>query len=290
MIPHLSNFPASFHAEIASFSGETAPGITVHFPFAKDIADAKGPQKKKTVFFRIRLLFFKMIVFYMKPIRFERAQRPVQTDEKKSLRFHNLLFDSGKDRNNMKQVIGVIVGILVLALIGGCWYIGQKNSLIAFDEEVNKAWSDIDTQLQRRSDLIPNLVSTVKGYAAHEEGVFTGIADARSKLAGASTISEKAEADAALTAGLGRLLAIAENYPELKANENFIRLQDELAGTENRIAVSRKRYNDQVKIYNMRIRQFPGSMFAGELGLAPRDYFEPPKGHDAVVNAPKVEF
>ena len=190
----------------------------------------------------------------------------------------------------MKQVMGIVAAIVVLALFAGCWYIGQKNSLIAFDEEVNKAWSDIDADLQRRNDLIPNLVSTVKGYAAHEEGVFTGIADARSKLAGATTLADKAEADAALTAGLGRLLAIAENYPELKANENFIRLQDELAGTENRIKVARKRYNDSVKTYNTRIRQFPGSMFAGELGLTSRDYFEPPKGHDAVVNAPKVEF
>ena len=190
----------------------------------------------------------------------------------------------------MKQFM-MMVGVLVIAaVLGGCWFIGQRNSLIAFDEEVNKSWSDIDTQLQRRNDLIPNLVSTVKGYAAHEENVFTGIADARSKLAGATSIKDKAEADAALTAGLGRLLAIAENYPELKANENFIRLQDELAGTENRIAVARKRYNDSVKIYNMRIRQFPGSFFAGDLGLTARDYFEPPQGHDAVVNAPKVEF
>lgn len=190
----------------------------------------------------------------------------------------------------MKQFM-MMVGVLVIAaVLGGCWFIGQRNSLIAFDEEVNKAWSDIDTQLQRRNDLIPNLVSTVKGYAAHEEGVFTGIADARGKLAGATTPAAKAEADAALTAGLGRLLAIAESYPELKANENFIRLQDELAGTENRIAVARKRYNDSVKIYNMRIRQFPGSFFAGDLGLTAREYFEPPKGHDAVVNAPKVEF
>ena len=190
----------------------------------------------------------------------------------------------------MKQFMIFFSVLVVVVLLGGCYIIGQRNALIALDEDVNKAWSDIDTQLQRRNDLIPNLVSTVKGYAAHEEGVFTGIADARSKLAGATTIAEKAEADAALTAGLGRLLAIAENYPELKANENFIRLQDELAGTENRIAVSRKRYNDSVKVYNMRIRQFPGSFFAGDLGLAPRDYFEPPKGHDAVVNAPKVEF
>ena len=190
----------------------------------------------------------------------------------------------------MKQVMGMLVAIVAIALIGGCWFISQRNGLIALDEEVNKAWSDIDTQLQRRNDLIPNLVSTVKGYAAHEEGVFTGIADARSKLAGATSIKDKAEADAALTAGLGRLLAIAENYPELKANENFIRLQDELAGTENRIAVARKRYNDDVKRYNMSIRQFPGSFFASSLALTARDYFEPPQGHDAVVNAPKVQF
>ena len=195
----------------------------------------------------------------------------------------------------MKQFM-MGLGILVIALLlGGCYIIGQKNALIALDEEVNTAWSNIDADLQRRSDLIPNLVSTVKGYAAHEEGVFTGIADARSKLAGATTIQEKAEADAALTAGLGRLLAIAESYPELKANENFIRLQDELAGTENRIKVARIKYNDQAKVYNTRIRQFPGSLFASNmpiigLDLKPRDYFEPPQGHDAVVNAPKVEF
>ena len=162
----------------------------------------------------------------------------------------------------MKQVMGIIAAIVALALIGGCLYIGQKNSLIAFDEEVNKAWSDIDADLQRRNDLIPNLVSTVKGYATHEEEVFTNIADARGRLAGATTMQEKAEADATLTAGLGRLLAIAESYPELKANEGFLRLQDELAGTENRIKVTRKRYNEDVQTFNRTIRQFPGSLFA----------------------------
>ena len=135
------------------------------------------------------------------------------------------------------------LGILAAIVIIGGWIIGQRNDLIALDENVNEAWSNIDADLQRRNDLIPNLVSTVKGYASHEEEVFTNIADARSKLAGATTMKEKAEADATLTAGLGRLLAIAENYPELKANEGFLRLQDELAGTENRIKVTRKRYN-----------------------------------------------
>ena len=195
----------------------------------------------------------------------------------------------------MKQFMMFISVLAVVVLFAGCYIIGQRNALIALDEDVNKAWSDIDTQLQRRNDLIPNLVSTVKGYATHEEDVFTGIADARSKLAGAQTPAAKAEADAALTAGLGRLLAIAENYPELKANEGFLRLQDELAGTENRIKVTRKRYNQDVKSFNRTIRQFPGSLFAGNmpfigLNLEPREYFEPPQGHDAVVNAPKVEF
>ena len=195
----------------------------------------------------------------------------------------------------MKQFTLFLGVLAVVVLFGGCYIIGQRNALIALDENVNEAWSNIDADLQRRNDLIPNLVSTVKGYAAHEEGVFTGIADARSKLAGATSLKDKAEADAELTAGLGRLLAIAENYPELKANENFIRLQDELAGTENRIAVARKRYNDDAKVYNMCIRQFPGSLFASNmpvigLNLQKRDYFEPPQGHAAVEVAPKVEF
>ena len=193
---------------------------------------------------------------------------------------------------NSLVVLGIIAAIVVI--LGG-WIISQRNALIALDEDVNEAWSNIDTDLQRRNDLIPNLVATVKGYATHEEEVFTGIADARGRLAGATTMQEKAEADAALTTGLGRLLAIAENYPELKANEGFLRLQDELAGTENRIKVTRKRYNEDVKRYNRTIRQFPGSLFAGNLpfvglNLEQRDYFEPPQGHDAVVIAPKVEF
>ena len=193
---------------------------------------------------------------------------------------------------NPLVVFGIIAAIVVV--LGG-WIISQRNALIALDEDVNEAWSNIDTDLQRRNDLIPNLVATVKGYATHEEEVFTGIADARGRLAGATTMQEKAEADATLTAGLGRLLAIAENYPELKANEGFLRLQDELAGTENRIKVTRKRYNEDVKRYNRTIRQFPGSLFAGNLpvvglNLEQRDYFEPPQGHDAVVIAPKVEF
>lgn len=187
-------------------------------------------------------------------------------------------------------MIGIGV-ILLVVFLGGCWYIGQVNALVKLDEDCKEAFSGIDTDLQRRNDLIPNLVATVKGYATHEETVFTNIADARSKLAGGNlTPAEKAEADAALTSSLSRLLVIAENYPELKANENFIRLQDELAGTENRLKVSRKNYNEMVKIYNTRIRQFPGSFIASSRGLTERPYFEPPQGHAAVENAPTVDF
>ena len=155
----------------------------------------------------------------------------------------------------MKNVLIVLGVIVAAAAIGAIWVISVKNGLIAADEEVNGHWSQIDTQLQRRVDLIPNLVATVKGYAKHEEKIFTGIADARSKLLAAKGPEEKAAASAEVTGALGRLLAIAENYPALRANENFVRLQDELAGTENRIAVARGRYNNAVKEYNRKIRQ-----------------------------------
>ena len=191
----------------------------------------------------------------------------------------------------MITTIVVIVVVVLLAL----YLIGLYNGFVKLRNNRENAFANIDVQLKQRHDLIPQLVASVKGYATHEEEVFTKIADARGRLAGATSMQEKAEADAALTAGLGRLLAIAESYPELKANEGFLRLQDELAGTENRIKVTRKRYNQDVKSFNRTIRQFPGSLFAGNLpfiglNLEPREYFEPPQGHDAVVNAPKVEF
>ncbi len=165
-----------------------------------------------------------------------------------------------------------LLGVLIFAL--GSWYIGTRNNLVQLEEQIDSAWAEIDNQLQRRSDLIPNLVSTVRGYASHEEEVFTNIADARAKLAGAGSVSETAEGYNEMQGALSRLLVIAENYPELKANENFTRLQDELAGTENRIAVARKRYNDQVQRFNTRIRMFPGSIIAGSMGYEKRDYFE----------------
>lgn len=183
--------------------------------------------------------------------------------------------------------LGAAVILLVVCLAAA---ISIRNGLIASDESVNESWSQIENQLQRRADLIPNLVSTVKGYAAHESKVFADVADARARLLAANGAQAKAEANAGLDSALGRLLAIAERYPDLKANQAFLRLQDELAGTENRISVARMRYNGAVREFNASIRQFPGSLFAGSLGLTKRDYFEAPEGRAAVEKAPKVVF
>ncbi|MDD3654779.1 MAG: LemA family protein, partial [Desulfotomaculaceae bacterium] len=151
------------------------------------------------------------------------------------------------------------VGIIVVL---GIMMISGYNSLVRLSEGVNSSWSQVQNQLQRRADLIPNLVQTVKGYAAHEEQIFTQVAEARSKLAGATTVGEAAQADQALAGALGRLLAIAENYPQLKADANFRALQDELAGTENRIATARMDYNNAVQAYNTKIKVFPTSLYA----------------------------
>jgi len=190
----------------------------------------------------------------------------------------------------MKKMWIAIVVVIALIVIGLLAAISIRNGLISRDEAVNENWSQIETQLQRRADLIPNLVSTVKGYAKHEEKIFTEVASARSRLLSASGPEAKAEASAGLNSALGRLLAIAERYPDLKANTNFARLQDELAGTENRIAVARTRYNKVVRGYNASIRQFPGSLFAGGLGLEKREYFEAPQGRAAVEKVPEVKF
>ena len=182
----------------------------------------------------------------------------------------------------------VVGGVLLLILIVGALFMtGLYNRLVAQDQQVQGAWAQVQNVLQRRADLIPNLVETVKGYAAHEKEVFEAVAEARSRLAGATSPAEAAAANAGLTSALGRLIAIAENYPNLKANENFIRLQDELAGTENRIAVERMRYNDAVKAYNTSQRTFPTSLWASWLGFAPAKYFEAPAGAKEV---PKVDF
>ncbi len=187
-------------------------------------------------------------------------------------------------------ILLVFGGILVFLLLLGGWVISCRNNLISKDEFVSEQWSQIDTQLQRRADLLPNLVNTVKGYAAHENQIFTEIAEARSRLLGAVGPEGKAAAEGAVTSALGRLLAIAENYPQLKADSTFIRLQDELAGTENRIGVARGRYNQAVRGFNTAIRVFPGSLFASGLGLTSAQYFEPPSGREAVQTVPTVSF
>jgi LemA protein len=188
----------------------------------------------------------------------------------------------------MKAVLAVVAVIVILVLIVGGMYVSTKNKIVQLDEQVKSNWAQVDVVVQRRADLIPNLVETVKGFAAHEETVFGDIAKARAALLSAKTPEEKIAANGQLDGALGRLLAIVENYPQLKSNENFLRLQDELAGTENRIAVERKRYNDSVQAYNTFIRQFPNSIFASWAGFKPNDaYF---KASEGSREAPKVQF
>jgi LemA protein len=180
----------------------------------------------------------------------------------------------------------VIVGLICVVFFG--MYISTKNTLVSKNEGVKSAWSQVDIVLQRRADLIPNLVETVKGYAKQEQTVFGDIAKARSALLSAGTPQEKIAANGQLDGALGRLLLIVENYPQLKSNENFLRLQDELAGTENRIAVERKRYNDTLRDYNTYVQQFPASLFAGWAGFKANDaYFQASEGSRV---APKVDF
>ncbi|MFP4698595.1 MAG: LemA family protein [Eubacteriales bacterium] len=170
----------------------------------------------------------------------------------------------------MKKTLIVIGVILIPILI----FIFSYNGLVSSDESVKQSLGQIDTQLQRRNDLIPNLVETVKEYTSYEEQIFTDIAEARADLAGANTVAEQAEADEALNSSLSRLLAIAEAYPDLKANENFIQLQDELAGTENRIGNARRVYNEAAQELNRKVRRFPTVMIANMFGFEQVDYFE----------------
>lgn len=183
----------------------------------------------------------------------------------------------------------IAIGIIVLLLITGfSSYVGAKNQMVTKNETVKAAWSQVDIVLQRRADLIPNLVETVKGFALQEQTVFGDIAKARSRLLSASTPTDKIAANQQLDGALGRLLVVVENYPQLKSNENFLRLQDELAGTENRIAVERKRYNDALQDYNTFIGLFPNSVWAGMAGFKRNDaYFAASEGSRT---APKVDF
>jgi LemA protein len=181
----------------------------------------------------------------------------------------------------------VIITVVVVAIILVSTLIGTYNSLVTMNEEVQTALSQIDNQLQRRNDLIPNLVETVKGYAAHENEIFQSIAEARSKLMGAGTMQERADADAEVRSALNRLMVIVENYPNLKADASFRQLSDELAGTENRIAAARRDYNNIARDYNTRIRRFPSSIIAGIFNFERFEYFEAQEGAREV---PNVDF
>lgn len=187
----------------------------------------------------------------------------------------------------MKKILTPLIIIGIVIVIIGVTMIGPYNKLVGMDEDTNTALSNIDNQLQRRVDLIPNLVNTVKGYAKHEVDVFKQVSDARSKLAGASTPKEKAEANGEVNSALSRLLAISENYPDLKADKQFTGLRDELAGTENRIAVARNDYNTSVNKYNQAIRHFPTTIVAKLFGFDKKEYFKAESGAD---KAPKVDF
>jgi LemA protein len=188
----------------------------------------------------------------------------------------------------MKKGIIVLVVIVLLAIWIGSTFIGHRNEMVRKRETVNAAWSQVDVVLQRRSDLIPNLVQTVKGFATHEEKVFGDIAAARAAMAGAKNPQEKIAANGQLDSALSRLLVVVENYPQLRSNENFLRLQDELAGTENRIAIERRRYNETVQDYNTYISLFPNNIVASLSGFTRNDaYF---KTEEGARQAPKVDF
>ena len=187
------------------------------------------------------------------------------------------------------KILGITVGVLIIfGVILGSMYVSRRNQMVAMKEAVEQAWSQVDVVIQRRADLVPNLVETVKGYAAHEEEVFTHIADARAALGGARTPSERIAANDMLSGALSRLLMIVENYPNLKANENFMRLQDELAGTENRIAVERRRYNLSIQAYNTYIQLFPNNLVASIMGFQRNDaYF---RATEEAREVPQVNF
>ncbi len=178
-------------------------------------------------------------------------------------------------------IIIAVIAVIAIILIGG------YNSIISASEEVENKFSTIDTQLQRRADLIPNLVNTVKGYANQEKEIINTVTTAREKLVGANSVTAKAEADQELTNALSRLLVVVENYPDLKSSQNFIQLSDELAGTENRIATARRDYNEAVKTYNLKIKKYPSNVMANMFGFGEKQYFE---ASEESKNVPNVQF
>ncbi len=186
------------------------------------------------------------------------------------------------------KILLLIIAVVIIIIIGlYSQFKGMYNQFVMLDEGVKTAWAQVENQLQRRFDLIPNLIETVKGYAAHEQETFIGLTNARSKIAGAQTPQAMIDANNALSSALSRLMVVVERYPDLKANQNFIRLQDELAGTENRLSVERRRYNEAVRMYNQKIRSFPERIFAGMFGFERANLFEV---EGEAKQAPKVKF
>jgi len=188
----------------------------------------------------------------------------------------------------MKKSTIIIIVIIAFLLAFFLAVVFQYNSIIRLREDVKTAWAQVENQMQRRNDLIPNYVKTVKGYAVHEKEIFIEIANARSRMMGSKTLQDKLSADSAMSSAISRLMVIVENYPALKADQNFIRLQDELAGTENRLAVERKRYNDLVNSFNKKILVFPVNLFAKMFGFEPLEFFQATE--KAKTTVPSVEF
>ncbi|MCD7975282.1 MAG: LemA family protein [Phascolarctobacterium sp.] len=180
----------------------------------------------------------------------------------------------------------LMILIAIVVIVGGMLF-SDYNSMVSMNENVNGKWAQVENQLQRRNDLIPNLVNTVKGFASHETEVFQAVADARAKLGGAKSVAETSEANSQMDSALSRLLMVAENYPELKSSSNFSQLQDELAGTENRISVARRDYNNTVQSFNAKVKSLPTSLYAGMMGFHEKDYF---KADEAAQQVPQVKF
>jgi LemA protein len=187
-----------------------------------------------------------------------------------------------------KKTLIIVLAVIVFLAIGAySFFAGNYNNFVRLDQAVKNAWAQVENQLQRRFDLIPNLVETVKGFAKQEREVLIEVTNARARVGGAGNVPDKIAANNELSGALSRLLVVVEKYPDLKSNQNFLHLQDELAGTENRIAVERMRYNEAVKIYNQTIKSFPANLLAGFFGFQEAAFFDAPKEAQEAV---KVEF